>query len=61
MIASGRWRSKAETRPGAAMDVRDRLKVIMLSGQGDGCGLPFIRKPLGPYKDDGPPPPAFAE
>jgi len=31
----------------AATQMRDRLKVIMLSGQEvDGCGYPFIRKPF---------------
>jgi hypothetical protein len=40
-----------------ALNLRDGLKVIMLSGRlGDGHGLPVIRKPFlqkGPYKDDG--------
>jgi two-component system, cell cycle response regulator CpdR len=31
----------------AAMNVRDTLKVLMLSGrESDGCGFPLIRKPF---------------
>jgi two-component system cell cycle response regulator CpdR len=40
----------------AATNVRDSLKVIMLSGRlGDGRGFPLIRKPFAKrsYKDDG--------